>query len=55
VTEYQCIACGACIDACDTVMEKMGYEQGLIRYTTENELALEQPRRIFRPRIAVYA
>jgi cytochrome c oxidase accessory protein FixG len=53
--QHQCIACGACIDACDTVMEKMGYEQGLIRYTTENELAREQPRRIFRPRIAVYA
>ena len=23
--QYECIACGACIDACDEVMDKMGY------------------------------
>lgn len=34
--QYECIACAACIDACDEVMDKMGYEPGLIRYTTEN-------------------
>jgi cytochrome c oxidase accessory protein FixG len=37
--QYQCIGCAHCIDACDQVMDKMGYEQGLIRYTTESELA----------------
>ncbi|AOE50600.1 cytochrome c oxidase accessory protein CcoG [Kangiella sediminilitoris] len=34
--QYECIACAACIDACDDVMEKMGYEKNLIRYTSEN-------------------
>ncbi len=34
-----CIACAACIDACDGVMTRMGYEPGLIRYSTENELS----------------
>jgi cytochrome c oxidase accessory protein FixG len=36
--QYECINCGACIDACDDVMEKMNYPKGLIRYTTEHEL-----------------
>ena len=52
--QYECIACAACIDVCDQVMDKMGYERGLIRYTTEN--ALEgNPSRILRPRIVIYA
>src|SRR5690606_24456304 len=33
--QYECIACGACIDACDEVMDKMGYPRGLIRNTTQ--------------------
>ena len=52
--QIECIACGACIDACDAVMDKMGYPRGLIRYTTENMLA-GRPRRIVRPRTAIYA
>ena len=51
--QYQCIGCAACIDVCDDVMEKMGYEKGLIKYTTEN--ALEgQKTEILRPRLFVY-
>jgi cytochrome c oxidase accessory protein FixG len=53
--QYQCIACGACIDVCDTVMEKMNYPKGLIRYTTQNELDGAKPRRIVRPRVLVYS
>jgi cytochrome c oxidase accessory protein FixG len=52
--QYQCIACASCIDVCDEVMEKMGYEKGLVRYTTEN--ALEgKPAHILRPRVIIYA
>ena len=36
--QYECIACGACIDGCDQVMDKMGYPRGLIRYSTENAM-----------------
>jgi cytochrome c oxidase accessory protein FixG len=51
--QYQCIGCAACIDVCDEVMDKMGYERGLIRYTTEN--ALEHRKTgILRPRIFIY-
>jgi cytochrome c oxidase accessory protein FixG len=52
--QYECIACAACIDACDGVMDKVGYPRGLIRYTTQN--ALEgKPARILRGRTYVYA
>jgi cytochrome c oxidase accessory protein FixG len=52
--QYECITCASCIDACDDVMDKMGYPRGLIRYTTEH--ALEgKPSRIVRPRTLVYA
>jgi cytochrome c oxidase accessory protein FixG len=37
--QYECINCGACVDACDATMERMKYPKGLIRYTTEHELA----------------
>lgn len=36
--QYECINCGSCVDACSSVMTRMNYDQGLIRYTTEHEL-----------------
>src|SRR5690606_20324018 len=51
--QYECIACGACIDACDDVMDKMGFEPGLIRYPTQNAID-GAPVRVMRPRIIVY-
>ncbi|KGM56842.1 (Fe-S)-binding protein [Lysobacter arseniciresistens ZS79] len=52
--QYECIACGACIDACDDVMEKMGYPHGLIRYSTQNAID-GKPSRVLRPRVFIYA
>ena len=51
--QYECIACGACIDACNDVMGKMGYPRGLIRYTTQNAID-GKPSKVLRPRIFVY-
>ena len=51
--QYECIACGACIDACDEVMDKMGYPKGLIRYSTQNAID-GKATRVLRPRIFVY-
>ncbi|MDO9221355.1 MAG: cytochrome c oxidase accessory protein CcoG, partial [Thiobacillus sp.] len=28
--QYECITCAACIDACDSVMDRMGYPRGLV-------------------------
>ena len=51
--QYQCIGCGACIDGCDQVMQKVGKPRGLIRYSTTH--ALEGvPTRALRPRVLVY-
>lgn len=49
--QYECISCAACIDACDDVMGKMGYEKGLVRYTTQNALDKKPGKGLFRPRI----
>jgi cytochrome c oxidase accessory protein FixG len=51
--QYECIACGACVDACDEVMAKMGFASGLIRYTTQNALD-GQRTQVLRPRILLY-
>ncbi|MBI3369668.1 MAG: cytochrome c oxidase accessory protein CcoG [Burkholderiales bacterium] len=57
--QYECIACTACIDACDGVMDKMKYPRGLIRYATENGLEgkwsrAQMFRRVLRPRVLIY-
>ena len=57
--QYECIGCAACVDVCDGVMDKMGYERGLVRYATQNGLAqkldrTQMIRRVLRPRVLVY-
>jgi cytochrome c oxidase accessory protein FixG len=51
--QYQCIACAACIDACDSVMERVGYDPGLIRYSTHREDQGEKSSTA-RPRLFIY-
>jgi cytochrome c oxidase accessory protein FixG len=51
--QYECIGCAACVDVCDQVMDKMGYNKGLVRYTTENAMA-GRPTRIIRSRTIMY-
>lgn len=38
-TQLECIACTNCIDACDEIMTKLDRPQGLIRYSSENEMS----------------
>lgn len=52
--QYECIGCALCIDACNSVMRKMEYEPGLIRYTSERELDGGKTHWL-RPRILGYA
>jgi cytochrome c oxidase accessory protein FixG len=57
--QYECIGCAACVDACNGVMDKMGYARGLVRYDTQNGLQQHLARgqvigRVLRPRILVY-
>ena len=58
--QYECIGCGACVDVCDNVMEKVGYDGGLIKFSTQNAMDqgwswAQTVRRIFRPRVLIYA
>jgi cytochrome c oxidase accessory protein FixG len=57
--QYMCIGCGACIDACNQVMDKVGYERGLVRYTSERAMLEKMDNKkarhyIFRPRVLIY-
>ncbi|NOR52269.1 MAG: cytochrome c oxidase accessory protein CcoG [Gammaproteobacteria bacterium] len=50
-----CITCGLCLDACDSVMDKIDKPRGLIRYMSLDELqGKEQPPLYRRPRPLIY-
>lgn len=51
--QMECIACTACIDACDEVMSKIGKPAGLIRYETEAALDHKKAKPI-RTRTVIY-
>ncbi len=51
--QMECIACAACIDACDEIMDQMKYPRGLVHYSTERKDSGGKMR-IFRPRILIY-
>ncbi|MDO9206208.1 cytochrome c oxidase accessory protein CcoG [Methylotenera sp.] len=58
--QYECIGCGACADVCDTVMDKVGYERGLVKYSTQNAINnkwshKQMLQRIMRPRVLIYS
>ena len=38
-TQMECVSCTACIDACNSMMDAVGRERGLIRYASENGIA----------------
>jgi polyferredoxin len=42
----ECVGCTACIDACNSVMDKIGRPAGLIRMASENQILKKQPFRI---------
>lgn len=52
--QLECIACTACMDACDEIMTKVKKPLGLIKYTSEMELA-GAPVKRFRARTMAYA
>jgi cytochrome c oxidase accessory protein FixG len=52
-TQMECLACTACIDACDEVMDKLGRPRGLVRYDSQGGL-VGKPLKILRSRIVLY-
>lgn len=51
--QYECINCGVCAETCDDVMGKMGYDKGLISYTTERQLEGGSSK-VMRPKLVGY-
>jgi cytochrome c oxidase accessory protein FixG len=51
--QMECIGCAQCIDACDSVMKKIGRAPGLIRYSSQEAMATGR-RKLFRPRVVLY-
>jgi polyferredoxin len=51
--QYECINCGACVDACNETMDRMKYPRGLISYTSENKLEGNKTK-VLRPKIIGY-
>lgn len=50
-----CITCGLCLDACDSIMDKIGKPRGLIRYASLDELEGKPVKKMYQhPRTLVY-
>jgi len=52
--QMECVNCTACIDACDSVMEKIKRPRGLIRFASLNNISRGERQR-FTPRMAGYS
>ena len=52
--QLECITCTQCVDACDSIMAKIGKPPGLIRYGSQSSLESGKRTRILRPRVFVY-
>jgi cytochrome c oxidase accessory protein FixG len=53
-TQLECINCTACMDACDSIMDKIKKPRGLIRYDSEEGIETGA-HRIFNPRSIAYS
>ncbi len=53
--QLECIACGQCADACDSIMERVKKPPGLIRYSSQRALETGQRTSSLRPRVVIYA
>ena len=50
-----CITCGLCLDACDSIMDKVGRPRGLIRYASLDEIDGNPVKKLYQhPRTWVY-
>ena len=57
--QLECISCALCVDACNSVMKKVGLASNLISYDTTSKIASKDGKgeryRLIRPRTIIYA
>ena len=51
--QLECVACSACVDACNEIMTKVNRPKGLIRYDSSAGISTGK-RKILRPRLFLY-
>jgi cytochrome c oxidase accessory protein FixG len=52
-TQLECVNCTACIDVCDDIMDRVGFDRGLIKYASENSISSGK-KLGFTPRLKAY-
>jgi polyferredoxin len=52
-TQLECTNCTACIDECNSIMSKVGFPEGLIRYASEDEI-VKKEKFVFTARMKSY-
>ncbi|MBK8996009.1 MAG: cytochrome c oxidase accessory protein CcoG [Myxococcales bacterium] len=52
--QLECIACTQCMDACDSIMDRIGKPRGLIRYSSQEAMETRKRPRYLRPRVLIY-
>ena len=53
-TQMECVNCTACMDACDSIMTRLNFPKGLVRYASNSGIASGQSLKVT-PRIAAYS
>jgi cytochrome c oxidase accessory protein FixG len=53
--QLECIACGQCADACDSIMDRIKKSRGLIRYSSQEALQGGKQSSLLRARVVIYA
>jgi len=54
-TQMECVNCTNCIDACNSVMHKVGRAPGLIRFASMDQIEKGEKKIKFTPRLKAYA
>jgi cytochrome c oxidase accessory protein FixG len=52
--QLECIACGQCADACDSIMDRVKKPRELIRYSSQQTLETGRRAPLLRARVAIY-
>jgi cytochrome c oxidase accessory protein FixG len=53
--QLECVACGQCADACDSIMARIGKPSGLIRYASQDALETGKKTPLVRTRVVIYS
>jgi len=53
-TQMECVNCCNCIDACNSVMHKVGRKPGLIRFASQDQIEGKSAKIRFTPRLKAY-